>query len=185
LWTLALSWLAKSRLPPGALLRLVADSVTEPQPGSDPQPLQSDPWLGELVRRTPHAARYLADLKDAAIRSHALAGSTPPPEHADEGKDEDEVDVTDVTPIQLGAMLAPLSEDGAGLPRDGHEPAAILQTLEELVDKGKVVMVNGRYLARVSESPALYALAAESRVKHDSSRDEVIEHLISAVLTED
>jgi hypothetical protein len=181
----------------GVLLRLVADSVAEPGLGSDPETLQSDVWLAELARRTPLASLYLAEAEEAALASHAVAG-TPPPEEEDEyGEEEedeyeeydeaydDEVDVTDLTPTQLGAMLAPLPDDGAGLPGDGHEPTAILQALEELVEQGEVVVVDGRYLASVSESPALYALAAESRVKHDSSRDEVIEHLISTVLTED
>jgi hypothetical protein len=173
------------------LLRLIADNVTEPGPGSDPETLQRDTWLGELVRRTPLAALYLAELEDAASASRAVAGTTPVPDD-DEGDDydydDDEVDVTDLadlTPTQLGAILAPLPEEGAELPGNGHEPAAILRALEELVDQGEAAVVDGRYLARTSESPALHALAAESRVKHDSSRDEVIEHLISTVLTED
>jgi hypothetical protein len=143
------------------LLRLVTNTVGREAVATTLEELQSDPWVREIALSTP----LDEELYDPETGEY--------PDEYPEG-------MSDLPKNVLRELITPKARQEEDNKSSWISRLAIhIDRLSDELDGDDV-----KFLVPVNLHPALYALAAEGRVKHDYESDELVEYLIDVILGE-
>jgi hypothetical protein len=160
----------------GLLLRLVTNTVGREAAQTTFEELQSDRWLREIALRTPP----LEDERYSLESDNEMYDLESDDELHEPESDEYPPVISDLPNDALREIMT--LEGGEERDNESNWIPRLADHIDSLSDDLERDGVG--FLAPVHLHPALYALAAEGRVKHDLEFDELVGYLIGVILGE-